>query len=294
MSERRPPSRYRAGSGVGPDRPAPAKARRETTAGAPSDTSSLEYIWGLHPVALALRREDGLVSEVMIQEGKGGARLQEIVELARQGRVRLRFVPRLPPEVSGDQVHQGVVARISPVPLLGLEDLLARLPAVSEGPRLLAVDSVQDPRNLGAMLRAALASGMHGAIITRERCAPVGGTVVKASAGAALRLPLCRVVNLAETLARLKEHGFWIYGAVSDPAAPSIYATDVGGALCLVMGNEGSGLRPLVARRCDQLVTIPLAAGFESLNSSMAAGVIMFEIARRRAQAVGAAGPPPG
>ncbi|OQX19454.1 MAG: 23S rRNA (guanosine(2251)-2'-O)-methyltransferase RlmB [Desulfobulbaceae bacterium A2] len=250
-------------------------------------------MWGLHPVFEALQRSDGLVSEVLVQDGRGGPRVQEIVELARQARVRLRFVPRLPLTEAG-QVHQGVLARISPVPLLGLDELLVRLPPTTAAPRLLAVDSVQDPRNLGAMLRAALASGMHGAILTRERCAPVGGTVVKASAGAALSLPLCRVVNLADTLSRLKDQGYWIFGAVSDPAAMSLYSTNLDGPLCLVVGNEGSGLRPLVARRCDHLVTIPMAAGFESLNSSMAAGVIMFEIARRRAEAEGDSRPPAG
>ncbi len=248
-----------------------------------------ELIWGVHPVSEALRRSDGLVSEVLVQEGRGGSQMQQIIDLARQAKVRLRFVPRLPQGEASGQVHQGVLARISPVPLLSLEELLDRLPAAGDAPRLLAVDSVQDPRNLGAMLRAALASGIQGVILTRERCAPVGGTVVKTSAGAALGLPLCRVVNLAETLTRLKEQGYWIYGAVSDPAARSIYAVDFTGPVCLVIGNEGSGLRPLVARRCDQLVTIPMAAAFESLNSAMAAGVILFEIARRRAEA--AAGP---
>ena len=242
-----------------------------------------DVIWGINPVREALAQQAATVSELLVQRGKGGARLQEIIDEARERGIAVRFVEPDRMRVARGCRHQGVAARMSAARLLSLEDLLERIGTdrSSPPPRLLALDSIQDPRNLGSILRSALAAGFHHVILTRDRSVPVTGTVARTSAGAVAHLSLCQVINLSDALNRLKEHGFWIYGAVAEPGAASIYAADFSGPLCLVIGSEGKGLRPLVRTQCDVLVTIPMQAAFNSLNASVAAAVIMFDIARR-------------
>ena len=145
----------------------------------------------------------------------------------------------------------------------------------------MACDSIQDPPNLGAIIRSAQAAGVNQLIVTRERSAPLGGTAEKSSAGAMSRVNICRVTNLSEALKKIKNAGGWIFGAVKDDEAQSIYHTDFNLPVCLVVGNEGSGLRPLVKRHCDVLVSIPMAGEIDSLNSSVAAAVILFEMLRQ-------------
>ncbi len=266
MSRRRPRS--------GQSRPQEGSRRQEQ-----QEDSGL--IWGLNSVIEALRRDPGGVHEVLVQRGKAGPRIQEIVDRARKSGVRLRFVEAARMGVPGRCRHQGVVARLTMVRLYPLDELLAR-PATDpeRPPRLLILDSLQDPRNLGSILRSAVAAGFGDVIMTRERSVPVTGTVVRTSAGAVAHLRLCQVVNLADTLKILKEHGFWIFGAVADPDALSIYEADFAGPACLVIGSEGKGIRPLVRQQCDHLVTIPMRSGFDSLNASVAAAIIMFEMVR--------------
>ncbi|MCW5214772.1 23S rRNA (guanosine(2251)-2'-O)-methyltransferase RlmB, partial [Desulfobulbus sp. US5] len=175
--------------------------------------------------------------------------------------------------------HQGVVARQTEAELLPLEELLEQ--ALADSHRILILDSIQDPRNLGSILRSALAAGFRSIILTRERSAPLSGTVARTSAGAISHLRIAQVVNLVTTLELLKEHGFWIYGSVVEASAPSIYSTDFSGQLGLVIGSEGKGIRPLVRKHCDQLVTIPMSTDFDSLNASVAAALIMFEVVRQ-------------
>jgi 23S rRNA (guanosine2251-2'-O)-methyltransferase len=157
----------------------------------------------------------------------------------------------------------------------------ARRIAAGEAVRLVVCDSLQDPHNLGAIIRSALAAGAAGAVVTRERSAPLGGTAAKASAGAMAHLPLCQVTNLVSALKDLKKAGFWIFGAVKEDEARSLYDTDLTVPCCLVVGSEGKGLRPLVRRECDLLVSIPMRTSLDSLNSSVAAAVILFEALRQ-------------
>jgi len=150
--------------------------------------------------------------------------------------------------------------------------------------RLLILDSIQDPRNLGSILRSALAAGFRHVLLPRERSAPISGTVARTSAGALAHLRLYQAVNLVEALKKLKEKGFWIYGAVASRAAASLYETDFSGKVALVVGGEDKGIRPLIQKNCDRLITIPMQSGFDSLNVSVAAAVIMFEIVRPQQQ----------
>ena len=239
-----------------------------------------DLLWGINPVHEALVAKS--LSEIYVQRGKGGARLQEIIDLARENSVRLRFVEPNRMGVPTSCRHQGVVARRAETVFLSFEELLGKLAEEETESRLLILDSIQDPRNLGSILRSALAAGFRHVILTRERSAPVSGTVARTSAGALAHLQLCQVVNLADTLKELTQQGFWIYGAVPSDDAQSIYETDFSGKVGLVVGSEDKGIRPLVKKSCDHLVTIPMQSTFDSLNVSVAAAVIMFEIVRPR------------
>ena len=259
------------------------RGKQEERAAEQGSEAADDLLWGINAVYEALQQNSKAISEVLIQQGKTGARVQQIIDLARSAAVSVRFVdPRrlgVPPHCR----HQGVVARHSASPLLSLDELLAGLAQSPPGqqPRLLVLDSIQDPRNLGSIFRSALASGFDQVILPRERSAPVTGTVARTSAGATAHLRICQVVNLVDTLNRLKEHGFWIFGAVVEPDAQSIYTADFSGLVCLVIGSEEKGIRPLVRKHCDHVVTIPMHSPFNSLNASVAAAIIMFEIARR-------------
>lgn len=242
-----------------------------------------DLIWGLNAVHEALRMGAASVSEVVVQLGKTGVRLQQIIDLAKEQGVAVRFVDAKRMAVPHHCRHQGVVARQSAARLLSLDHLLDQFAAHpdSKPQTILALDSLQDPRNLGSILRSALAAGFSHVLMTRERSVPVTGTVARASAGAVAHLQLYQVVNLADALNALKKHGYWIYGTVAEQDAESIYGVDFSGAICVVIGSEGKGLRPLVRKQCDFLVTIPMQAAFNSLNASVAAAIVMFEIARR-------------
>ncbi|CAK8715954.1 23S rRNA (Guanosine2251-2'-O)-methyltransferase [Candidatus Electrothrix laxa] len=244
-----------------------------------SEMTTDDLLWGTNTVLEALRRNARSLGELLVQKGKAGPKIQEIIDLAREHKVRVRFVEadRLP--VPRNCRHQGVVARQTEAELLSLEELLEQ--AVAESGRILILDSIQDPRNLGSILRSALAAGFGSIILTRERSAPLSGTVARTSAGAISHLRIAQVVNLVTALESLKERGFWIYGSVAEPSVPSIYSTDFSGQLGLVIGGEGKGIRPLVRKHCDQLVTIPMSTDFDSLNASVAAALIMFEVVRQ-------------
>lgn len=244
-----------------------------------SEETAEDLLWGINSVHEALRRNARSLGELLVQKGKAGPKVQEIIDLAREQKVRVRFVEaeRLP--VPRNCRHQGVVARQTEAQLLSLEELLEQ--TVADSGRILILDSIQDPRNLGSILRSALAAGFGSIILTRERSAPLSGTVARTSAGAIAHLRIAQVVNLVTALEMLKAHGFWIYGSVAEPSAPSIYSTDFSGRLGLVIGSEGKGIRPLVRKHCDQLVTVPMSTDFDSLNASVAAALIMFEAVRQ-------------
>lgn len=245
-----------------------------------------DLLWGVHPVLEAMQHHPRRLSEILIQRGRAGTKYQEIIDLARAHSVRLRFVDADRLGVPGHCPHQGVVARQAAIQLLALPDLLASAQDAAEAknslPLLLVLDSIQDPRNLGAILRSALAAGFTSVLLTRDRSAPLSGTVARTSAGAINQLQIGQVVNLAEALKEIRAQGYWVFGAVLDPAAISLYAADLRVPLCLVIGSEGKGIRPLVRKQCDQLITIPMEGDFDSLNVSVAAAIIMFEALRQQ------------
>lgn len=239
-----------------------------------------DTLWGIHPVLELLRLEPGKVREVVIQQNKGGAKVQEIIALARAGGVKVRFLPGQRFPSAPDKIHQGVLARTAPLATCSLQELLAGQQG-RKAPLLVALDSIQDPHNLGAIIRTAAAAGAGGVIIPKDRSAPLNATAAKAAAGAMAHLRLCLVTNLAVSLQTVKENGFWVYGAAGE-ADRSLYETSFSGPICLVIGGEGKGLRPLVRQHCDELLSIPMAGSLGSLNASVAAGIILFEMVRQR------------
>ncbi len=252
--------------------------------------ASDDLIWGIHPVAEALSEEPDRIVELILQKDKRGTKWEEIIDAARKSDTKLSFVTSL--TISGDDDnrirHQGIVARMSSTALLPFEEMLQKfeeMVKIGEMPRLIVCDTIQDPHNLGAIIRSAYASGMAGVVMTREKSAPLGGVAAKSSAGAISHIDISQVTNLAMALQQLKKAGAWIFGAVKDNEAQSLYQTDLCLPACIVVGSEGKGIRPLVQKQCDILVSIPMAGQLDSLNSSVAAAVIMFEAMRQQIHA---------
>ena len=240
----------------------------------------------------ALRTDPGRITELILLKDKRGSRWQEIIDAARAARIKISFAERL--KVTGHPggaiTHQGVIAKAAPVTLVPFEELLEDLRKQvqnAQRPKLLVCDSLQDPHNLGAVIRSAHASGFGHVLVTRERSAPLGGSAAKAAAGSLSHVQISQAPNLADGLVKLKDAGFWVFGAVKDPEGQSLYETTFDVPVCLVIGNEAQGIRPLVRRQCDILISIPMQRSIESLNSSVAGAVIMFEIYRQRLAAAG-------
>lgn len=245
-----------------------------------------DLIWGVHPVLEALKSQSEKLSEIVLLKERKGGRHQDIIDLAREGRIKLHFVSSL--RLTGPEAaqvrHQGVVARLSQTALLPFETLLEKFSSqIAQGlkPRLMVCDTLHDPHNLGAVIRSAYGGGMSGVIITKDRSAQPGGIAAKSSAGAFSHIDICQVTNLVSTLKKLKEAGAWVFGAVKSRESQSIYDTDFCLPSCLIVGNEGAGIRPLVQKQCDFLVSIPMVGQLDSLNLSVAAGVIIFEMLRQ-------------
>lgn len=238
-------------------------------------------VWGVHPVLTLLKHHPEKVGDIAIQQSRRGAKIQEIIDMAKEHGIRYRFVPTIRmPDQTENANHQGVLARTVAYGYTPFEDLLANL-RETPSPIVLALDSIQDPHNLGAIIRSGTAAGVAGVIINKDRSAPLSGAAVKASAGTVIHTPVCRVTNLTTAIQQLKEAGVWIYGALKG-AERSLYQTDLTGPVCIVIGGEEKGIRPLVRKQCDFLISIPMQRDTNSLNASVAAGVILFEMVRQR------------
>ncbi len=240
-----------------------------------------ETVYGIHVVRALLERHPERVLTVHLAERRDDARLRAIQELAqRRGRRVERVDVRSLEARLGDVVHQGVAADISALPPWGEEELLAALEH-APAPVLLALDGVQDPHNLGACLRTADACGALALIVPRDRAAQLTPAVRKVAAGAAETTPVVAVTNLVRTLKLLKEASLWVVGA--DAAAEKLaHQVDLTGPVVLVLGAEGTGLRQLTRQNCDFLVRLPQLGAVESLNVSVAAGMLLYEAVRQR------------
>ncbi|MCY0880899.1 MAG: 23S rRNA (guanosine(2251)-2'-O)-methyltransferase RlmB [Firmicutes bacterium] len=237
-------------------------------------------IVGRHPVREALR-SDAAVTAIWMQEGLREGSLQEVWGQARAKQIPVHLVPRMKlDEMAGDAAHQGVAAQISPQPLLDLEDL-APILQQSAHPLVLILDGIQDPHNFGAILRVADAAAVDAVVIPKRGAVGITPIVAKSSAGAVAYVPIVSVTNMAQAVERLQKMGLFIYAA--DPeAAVSYTAVDWTGAVGLIIGSEGTGIRPLVKAHADQLVTLPMHGHVASLNAATAAAVLTFEVLRQR------------
>lgn len=241
-----------------------------------------DRIYGRNPVLTLLRSGGRRANEVAVLAGGQGP-LAEVVALARQAGVKVSHRTRDQlTAMAGSPHHQGVVARVSPAEYVDLEDLLLIPGKREETPFFLALDQVQDPRNLGAVLRSADAFGVHGVVVPRHRQVGLTGAAARVAMGALESVAIARQTNLVSALEKLRESGIWVYGCVSEGGVPA-WRSDLTGPLCLVLGGEGEGLRPLVARACDQLVTVPMSGRVGSLNVSAAGAVLCYEVLRQRA-----------
>ncbi|MEN9916816.1 MAG: rRNA (guanosine-2-O-)-methyltransferase RlmB [Pseudomonadota bacterium] len=246
-----------------------------------------EFIFGFHAIDALLKSHPEKICRLYRQEGRDDKRMQAILQLADAQAIPIQSVSKQQCDIWANAgVHQGVLAEIKAVSkqfnerdLFNL--LTQRLQDETRPPFLLVLDEVQDPHNLGACLRSANAAGVDAVIIPQDRSASMSATVRKIAAGAAETTPLFSVTNLASTLDKLKKAGIWCYG-LDQCATQSIYATALTGALALVLGAEGKGLRRLTKERCDALIAIPMLGTVNSLNVSVAAGICLFEALRQR------------
>ncbi|MCK4838657.1 MAG: 23S rRNA (guanosine(2251)-2'-O)-methyltransferase RlmB [Desulfobulbaceae bacterium] len=233
-------------------------------------------IWGIRAILEILHNAPEQVGEISIQQSGSAKKLQAIINLAEKHRIKIGSVAKITIPGEANPNHQGVLARIRGHQTVDLTELLKGQPSL-----LVALDSISDPHNLGAIIRSAAAAGAVGILIPKDRAAQITGTVVKVAAGALAHIKICRVTNLSDSLRTLKDSGYWIFGAAGE-GQQTIYEADFSGPTCLVIGSEGKGIRKLVRKQCDFLVKIPMGKKINSLNASVAAGIILFEIARQK------------
>lgn len=255
--------------------------RREEPRELPDDV-----LVGRNAVTEALKSGRG-INKLWIASGDREGSVAEIAALAKERSIVVQYVERAKIEaLAGGHRHQGVLAYVAPVPYAELEDILKAAEAKGEVPFLVLLDELEDPHNLGALLRTADATGVHGILIPKRRSVSLNATVAKTSAGAVEYVPVARIGNIAQTLKKLKEKGFWVAGADMD-GEKAYYEADLTGPLVLVVGSEGKGMSRLTKEACDFIVRMPMVGRINSLNASVAGSILMYESMRQRLQKKG-------
>jgi 23S rRNA (guanosine2251-2'-O)-methyltransferase len=240
----------------------------------------MNVIFGINTVMEALKARGRAFEWVGVAKERHDIRLQRLIQVCRHNSIAVRFLPRIELDrLAASGAHQGVVAVTSSKQYADLDDVVAA--KRGEYSLVVVLDGVEDPHNLGAILRTADASGADGVLIPERRAAGVTGTVAKASAGASEHLPVAKVTNVARTLEELKAKGLWIVG-LDERGKQSYDSVDYKIDCAIVLGAEGKGLHDLVSKKCDFLVSIPMLGEVPSLNVSVAAGVVLYEIVRQR------------
>ncbi len=247
-----------------------------------------DVLVGRNPVREALEARDARIEKVMLQKGASGAAIYAIRTVAREAGVPTQYVPaqrldRMAPGLN----HQGVVAIIAPIAYADPDELLSQIAPTFDDvkasmPIVLVLDHIEDPFNFGGMLRSAVAAGVAGVFVPKRNMAPLNAAALKTSAGTARTMPIARIDSVPEFLQQLKERGYWVYGAAGDESSTSMWDVDWGRAVALVMGNEDKGLQPTVRKACDELIAIPMRGDVESLNASVATGVLLFVATKDR------------
>lgn len=241
-----------------------------------------DYICGINPVREALMHSRRKAIELVVAREKQNDRLSEILSLADQRRVKVTYVERRDLQRQAGQLpHQGVLLKVASFEYGNLDDVIASWRESGVPAFFLLLDGITDPHNFGAMLRSAELAGCQAVIVARDRSCPVTAVVEKSAAGALSHIALCQVTNLARTIEELKKKGVWCYGLAGDDGAADIFSADLTGHIALVVGSEGSGLRPNVRNHCDGLLAIPMRGQLNSLNASVAVGIALFEVVRQ-------------
>ncbi len=239
-----------------------------------------DIIFGRNPVAEAVKSGRG-IEKILIRKGRIEGSLVPIIKRARAAGIIVRETDtRRLDELSGGQNHQGVIAYVSEYDYVAVSDILQRAYDKSEAPFVIICDKITDPHNLGAILRTADCVGAHGLIIPKRGSAGLNSAAVKTAAGAAEYTPVARVTNISAAIEELKKAGLWVCAADMD--GEPLYKSDLKGALAVVIGSEGEGISRLVRENCDFAVSIPMRGEINSLNASVAAGIIMYEALRQR------------
>jgi 23S rRNA (guanosine2251-2'-O)-methyltransferase len=244
--------------------------------------AQIKTLFGFHAVGVRLKTAPKSVVELYVDPSRRDARMKQFLSRCAEAGVRTLERDGVSLfKLCGSHGHQGVVAKVQEMQgTRTLDELLDDLEEAGISPLLLVLDGVTDPHNLGACLRVADGAGAHAVIAPKDHAVGINATVAKVASGAADTVPYFMVTNLARTLTQLKGRNIWVVGT-SDQAEQTLYQADFKGALALVLGAEGQGMRQLTAKTCDQLVSIPMAGAVESLNVSVAAGVCLFEAARQ-------------
>ncbi len=243
---------------------------------------SMQAIYGIHPVLETLRSGGEGIETIILVRGKKGDAFREIVKLADQKKIRIKYEDRSTVDrLAMGKRHQGVVCVCEQFSYTPFHDIVLRTKGAESGGVILILDSVTDPQNLGSLIRSAHCFGVQGVVIPKDRAAPVSPAAMKASAGSAGYTAVAQVANIASTIDSLKEEGFWIYGADASKGRDA-RQFDFSGPVGLVLGSEGAGLPPLDKQKCDFLISIPMVGKIDSLNVSVAGGVLLYEIMRNR------------
>lgn len=238
-------------------------------------------IEGRNPVIEALMSNEN-IEKIYIQKGNIQGSAQKIINLARKKKIQVAEVDKSKlNSMSSTEAHQGVIATISPIEYVSVDDILKSAEEKGEQPFIIILDEIEDPHNLGSVIRSANAFGAHGVIIPKHRSASVTATAVKTSAGACFHTPVAKVTNLVNTMKELKKQGVWITGADMG-GEKDIYSADLSGPVAIVIGNEGSGMSRLVREECDFIVNIPMVGEIESLNASVSASIFMYKVSEIR------------
>ena len=239
-------------------------------------------IFGFHSIESILINKPELVLKVLIQNGRKDKRVIELINNLDSQKITYSSTDRANlDKISKGEIHQGVISEIILPPILNEDSLVNSIAAFDQKVMILMLDSVQDPRNLGACLRSANAAGVTHVVVNKDGSAPINSLVHRTSAGALNSLQIFHVTNLSRTIKQIKKRDIWVVGLDGETQS-SLYDVNLKGSIAIVVGSEGKGIRPLIKKTCDQVVSIPMSGNVESLNVSVATAVTLFEIKRQR------------
>jgi len=241
-----------------------------------------EIIFGFHPVLESIKAGKRRIYEIYITRGKESKRVEKLLSIIEAEKTQIRTIrPDDLASLTGNGSHQGIAAKVSVFQTVSLSQMIDSTGSSKAPPLLLLLDSIKDIHNLGAIVRTAFCFGFDGIVTPKDRSAPPSPGVSKTSAGALEHVLMARETNISNTIKALKKKGFWIVGTDMNEGTP-LFSSDLSGPVAIVIGGEEKGIRPLVKKNCDYLVTIPQEGNFNSLNASVAGAIVMYEAFRQR------------